>query len=334
MKILSYLNFFALLIVPLSFLFSQEDPLSERSIKIIIRKGFFGEHEFAERIRVACNHLHWKVQISDFSTSGDTQHFDWILTLVPDKNSVGQNNYLVLFDPKNHYFDSEGHLKRKYTKYSGYLTTYMNTDLLLKDIKYSKKRLYDKRWYPTAQYIPYREVKPDRLFYFLGVWGNRLEDTRYQILQKKLAEKSYTCFFGDSRIGNSYNKAYLGTIQHDGESVLNRISETGVCLVLHSNTHLLNEIPSGRLFEAAAASAVIISDLNSFVIENFGDSVFYVDQQLSGDEMFEQIDAHMTWIQNHPEEALKMARRAHQIFEEQFLLERQLLDFDKFHRNK
>ena len=103
--------------------------------------------------------------------------------------------------------------------------------------------------------------------------------------------------------------------------------------MLHSESHHKYKIPSGRIFEAVAASAVVITDRNPFVMEHFGDSLLYIDQTLSGDEMFNQIDAHVMWIQNHPEEALEMAKRAHQIFEEKFLLEQQLLQFDEFHRS-
>lgn len=324
---------FSFLALPSFFLSSQEDS-SRYSIVLLIRNDFRGEREFAERIKIACRNLRWKAEIFDISSfkSCDLQ-CDWMLTLAPGKTCCSsQKDYLILFDPVYHYFDSEGHLKQNYLKYDGYLTTYQDTDLLLEDIKHKKERFYCKRWYPTVQYRPYKEVIPKYLFYFIGQWGDRYEDVRYLTLQDKLAQKKYTNFFGNPLIGKSYGTAFRGAIEYDGESVLDRISEAGVCLVLHSKSHLQYGIPSGRIFEAAAASAVIISDLNPFVIKQFGHSVFYVDENLSGEEMFEQIDAHMTWIQNHPEEALEMARRAHDIFEEKFLLERQLLDFAKFHR--
>jgi hypothetical protein len=46
----------------------------------------------------------------------------------------------------------------------------------------------------------------------------------------------------------------------------------------------------------------------------------------------------MSWIKEHPEEADIMAKNAHQIFKERFLLENQLLDlkhlFEKIKFNK
>ncbi|NGX57923.1 MAG: hypothetical protein K940chlam3_00824, partial [Chlamydiae bacterium] len=304
------------------------------SISLFIRSHFQGEREFAERIRIACKNLNWKVKISYISTFRDSDlNCDWSLTLVPGKKCpLKKNDYLVLFDPEYHYFRSGGHLKEMYFDYAGYLTAYQNTEVLFDDIDHNIQRIYPKRWYPLVQYRPYKEVTPSRLFYLLCGWGDRCSDIRYKTLQDMLAQKSYTNFFGNPEAGRSYVKVFKGPIEFDGESVLNLISEMGVCLVLHSSTHLKYGIPSGRIFEASAASAVIICDLNPFVIEEFGDSVLYIDQNLSGENMFMQIDEYMRWIQEHPKEALEMARRAHEIFEEKFLLENQLLDFDQFHR--
>ena len=263
----------------------------------------------------------------------DSQYkWNWSITLAPGKKyALKQNEYLIIFDPGNSYFYTDGHLMKKYSDYTGYLTTYENTEILLEDLGFNTERIYPKRWYPTAQYRPYKEVTPNELFYFIGEWGDRYFENRYKTLQCMLAQKSYTSLFGNPIHGEPYGKAFKGPIDFDGESVLDLISEKGVCLVLHSGSHLRHKIPSGRIFEAAAASAVIICDLNPFVIEHFGDSVLYIDQNLSGEELFEQIDANMHWIQEHPKEALEMARRAHQVFEERFLLENQLLDFDRFY---
>ena len=310
---------------------SQEEARFKHSICVIVNESFRGEREFAERLRIAGENLNWKVEIVDLHSFKKTDcHFDWIFTLVPDKEaSLSCDDYLVLFDPDHHYFNSDGHLKKKYLGYAGYLTTYENTDLLLEDID-KKRQYYPKKWYPSVQFRPYRQVTPTRLFYFIGHWGDRYNNNRYKTLQYKLAQTDYANLFGKPSFGISYGQAFKGDINYDGESVINFISDLGVCLVFHSKTHIQHEIPSGRIFEAAAASAVIISDLNPFIIKHFGDSVLYVNQELSGDEMFRQIDAHMSWIQNHPEEALAMAQRAHQIYKDNFLLENQLLDFNDF----
>lgn len=324
---------YSLLLFPLSFLYAQEPSHCKRSICLFIREDYRGEREFAERMRIAGENLGWKVKITNpYSYQEIDTDYDWIFTLAPEKNfSFRQKEeYLILFDPVNHYFNWEGLIKKWYLNFAGYLTTYEPTALFLEDIKENKKRFYPKRWYPTVQYRAYRKVNPMKLFYFIGHWGDRRTDQRYQTMQYLLAQTDYANLFGNAYIGKNYGKAFKGEINYDGESVINRISEMGVCLIFHSKIHLQHKIPSGRIFEAAAASAVIISDLNPFVIKHFRDSVLYVNQELSGEEMFKQIDEYMIWIKNHPQEALKKAQRAHQIFEEKFLLEQQLLDFSDY----
>lgn len=316
-------------------LYSREISQPQRSICVILREDFCGEREFGERIKIACENLKWKVKIcSQMPPKEACVDFDWMLTLTPEKpHCLLPNHYLVMFDPEWHYFNPDGHLSENFLDFAGYLATYEKTETLLEDMQNKKKRLYPKRWYPTVYSRPYQQVMPTRLFYFIGRWGNRVATKRHQTLQNELAKKEYTNMFGQP-FGVLYGDAFKGTIEYDGKSVIERISEMGVCLVLHSNTHLKHATPSGRIFEAAAASAVIISDMNPFVVEHFGDSVLYVNERYSGKKFFEQIDAHMTWIKENPQEALQMAQEAHQIFEENFLLEQQLLDFDKFHQSK
>lgn len=303
------------------------------SIRVFIREDFMGEHEFSERIKLACENLHWRLDVVDiFQKQEEIREYDWSLTMVPGKKEAEDlSDYLILFSPEHHYFKNDGHLKKQYQNYAGYLTTYQNTDLLLYDLL-QKDRLYPGRWYPTVQFKPYVKVNPTRLFYLLCGWGQRKTSKKYQTLLEYLAAENYTNFYGADQLGYTYGAAYRGSIPFDGASVLQKISEMGICLILHSDVHLKHGIPSGRIFEAAAASAVIISDLNQFVIDNFGDSALYIDQNLSARQIFLQIDSHMKWIRENREEALEMARKAHQIFEERFLLENQLLDFDRYHR--
>jgi hypothetical protein len=297
---------------------------AERSIHIILRTDYRGECEFAKRIQIACQNLGWQAHISDLSDI-DQSDYDWQLTLTPGKKSLSsKNDYLVLFDPVHHFFDSEGNLLEEYHNYAGYLTTY----------PYTANSVYPKRWYPTVQYQRYKKVLPHSLFYFIGSWGNRYEEAKYITLQKELENMPYTHFFGTLFAGEPYPKAFRGPIAYDGQSVLDLISSLGICLVLHSDAHLQHAVPSGRIFEAAAASSVIICDKNPFVMEHFQDSVLYVDQNRSGLEMFKQIHTYVKWIQKYPDRACKMAKKAHEIFEEKFLLETQLLDFDQFHQSK
>lgn len=292
-----------------------------------------GENEASKRLLKACERLHW--QAKEMGTHPDEMEvYDFSLTSTTDcgrKNDKAKNNYLILYHPQHHFFDANGHLREEYRNYDGYLATYEDLTLLKEDLASLNKRVYPKPWYPTVQYRPYCRVIPTRLFYFLAGWGLRFHGDKYKRLNNHLVRKHYTRFFGMSSYGLE-GRVFQGSIPFDGESAVNIISQMGVCLVLHSNDHIQHSIPSGRIFEAAAASAVIISDRNPFVSKHFGDSVLYIDETLSADEMFAQIDAHMAWILSHPEAALAMAKRSYEVYEKNFMLENQLLDFDRFHQ--
>ena len=291
--------------------------------------NFRGEKEFCQRVKIASERLGWKTE--EYNASKSNEPFDWILSFVPgQEGEARKKSYLMLFDPEHHYFNKSGHLSKSYYGFAGYLTTYENTQSLIRDLKGDSNRVYPRGWFATVQYVPYRQVEPKALFYFICHWGNRLKDQKYILLQNLLAEKPYARLYGSPNVGSRYGSAFQGTIPFDGESVIQKISDAGVCLVLHSDSHNKHKIPSGRIFEAASASAVIISDRNPFVVKTFKDTVLYVDEQLKGNELFRQIDNHMKWIQEHPEKALEMAKQAHEIFEKQFLLEEQLLGLYEF----
>jgi len=292
--------------------------------------GFFGEIEFAKRIKIACEHIGWDVDLCQ-TLPRNPEKYDWIFTLTPRLQAVASTpDYLVVFDPVHHFFDADGQIAGAYTPYTGYLATFTPDDKFLGYITSHNKQLFPEPWYPTAYDSPYQKVTPTRLFYILCGWGDRRNSQKYTTLLQALAKTQYADFYGSEACGRKYRKCYRGSIPFDGVSTIKTISQLGVALVLHSKDHIQYSIPSGRIFEAAAASAVIISDLNPFVVQNFGNSVLYVDETATAQEMFEQIDTHMQWILCHPEEACEMAKESHQIFQENFLLEQQLLRFEEF----
>jgi phosphoglycerol transferase len=109
------------------------------------------------------------------------------------------------------------------------------------------------------------------------------------------------------------------------------MKKAGVALVLHSGSHLRSHTITSRIFEAAAASCVIICDEHKFVKDNFGDSVLYIDVTKSPEEIFKQIDTHMQWILANPEKAIELARRSHKIFVDNFTLEKEVDKIKKFY---
>lgn len=175
-------------------------------------------------------------------------------------------------------------------------------------------------WYLSLA-ATYYQPKLNKLMYCGARWSNvRSISEKYLSLWRKLDETDYFAVYG----GDSWKsyKSFRGYVPADGKSFVREINKNGICLVMHSEIHLQEGIPSGRIFEAAAAAAVIISDKHPFVMREFKDSVLYVDE--TREDLFEQIDAHMKWIRANPEKAKEKARLSHAIFLQKFTQEQQL----------
>ena len=118
---------------------------------------------------------------------------------------------------------------------------------------------------------------------------------------------------------------YKGMIPFDGFSILKKINECGICLVLSSDTHRRAGAATNRLYEACAAGAVIISDDNEFVLEHFRDAALFITFNKNDPiDTFRQIMEKYEWIIKHPKEALALARRAQEIYLQEYSLDVQL----------
>ena len=138
--------------------------LSAKSIAIVVDSHWMGEYAFALRLEQACKNLGWKPCIlSKEQLFSSSQKFSFIMTLIPDLGSPRQifssPNYLVLFDPVNHYYNEPFEIKGMYSNFSGYLTTFTEQNHL----NINQDKIYPKPWYPTSHYRPYRKVSPKGL---------------------------------------------------------------------------------------------------------------------------------------------------------------------------
>ncbi|NJR66747.1 MAG: glycosyltransferase, partial [Leptolyngbyaceae cyanobacterium CRU_2_3] len=118
--------------------------------------------------------------------------------------------------------------------------------------------------------------------------------------------------------------AYKGAIPYDGESVLSRLHQAGVGLCLHREEHRQAALPSMRIFEIVASGAIALCGEHPFIRATFGDHVLYLDPDAGETEQLHQIADHMQWIKHHPDTAVAMSAKAHQIFLEHYALEKLL----------
>lgn len=307
----------------------------ERHIGLLIKPDFRGEISFAYRIQAACKNLHWLADVIDIDDPEELKKnsYDFVISLVPGVYEHPKcKNYLAIFDPVHHYFDEKGFLKKRYRSYDGYLLSFSpgSSGIEKKDFEDDRKFPYIP-WYPSAQRTEYQTVDPSHLFYICCAWGDRLENENFQQLLNLLDAAPYARLYGNPQFQPFYPHSYQGSIPYNQRRLYEVAAQAGVGLVLHSSTHNIYGLPSGRIFEMAAASTVIISDQNSFVQTHFGDSVLYINTDEDGPSIHKQIQDHMDWIQVNKTLALEKAKKAHEIYIEKFLLEDQLLRLGAFH---
>src|ERR1700730_5200323 len=124
--------------------------------------------------------------------------------------------------------------------------------------------------------------------------------------------------------------SYRCTLPFDGVSVIEAIKDAGIALCLHKAAHREANCPSLRLFEAAAAGALIITDDFDFPREWFRDSVLYVDAELPAPMVVEQIVSDVEWANRNPEAANRLSLRSNELFRRCLTLESMLRPLPHF----
>jgi len=304
-------------------------------IGIVSDKNYCGEREVGKRIKLAAESLGWEAILDEKGGSKlkKIKDLDWIICLLPWNKHTYKKcpSYLTIFHPFN-YIDSKKRLQTFYEKYDGFLLTINPTEALKNSIQLINKQLLPTHFYPTVQYVEYKKVPLNELMTMIAVWGNRYKNEKFKKIYRALSQSGFTRFYGIYPNDDVIDNGYMGKIPFDGESVIEVLQKHGIVLIFHSDIHNKEQIPTPRIFEAAAASTVIISDENAFVKKHFGDNVFYVDTSLSAEEIFLQIKNHMDFIRQNPQIALEMAKNAHQIFVDNFLMTDQLLNIHSMHK--
>ncbi len=292
---------------------------------------YCGERELAWRIKIAGESLGWTVFLDEERGSKiqEMQDLDWVICVLPNNQFLNPYcpNYQTIFHPFN-FLDKQRKLLPFYEKYDGYLLTIEDRE----SISRGGKPFHCIPFYPTVHSVPYKEVPLNNLMTMLPVWSNRVTDVKFRILYNKLSRDGSVSFYGLNKSRSIIRHGYEGELPFDGISVIDVLQKHGISLVFHSDIHNEEGIPTSRIFEMAAASAVIISDQNAFVKKHFGDSVFYVDTSLETEDIYRQIQKHLNTIRENPKKALEMAKKAHQVFIDHFEMSQQLLELELLHR--
>lgn len=297
------------------------------------------EFEWAKKLEKASINLGWKCEITSQNSdpSAAIQQFkpDFAISLRDESiYSYGVLNYLAITIRSPYQFNTTTREKNsKFFDFDGYLLATPSLDTLKHGMEAKGKLFHAISWYPSCFATEFVPLNRNNLFYW-GFWlDTRLDKVEYLKLFSLLDNEGYLNAYGLPFTWNFIPHSFKGHPTSDGECTLHAMQEAGIALVLHSKQHFESGAPSSRVFEAVAAGAVMICDRHPFIVQEFGDSVLYLDDVLNGKDLFHQIDAHVKWIFSHRNEADLLAKKAHSIFMNKFTLEKQLVNLAKFHES-
>jgi phosphoglycerol transferase len=97
--------------------------------------------------------------------------------------------------------------------------------------------------------------------------------------------------------------------------------EHGVALCLHTDEQRDADVPSTRLFEAAAAGAVIVTDELAFARRVLADAALYIDPRAGRAEAVEQVRRHLAWLNEDPTRGERLAAGAREALRGEFDIE-------------
>lgn len=161
-------------------------------------------------------------------------------------------------------------------------------------------------------------LRPDsRLFYVGSNWDGQ----RYPALLTRLAEAGALALHGTAERWSHLAAAWQGPLPFDGQAVIEAAHRQGMGLCLHLPQHRAEAVPNMRVFELAAAGALIIADRHPFIEHWFGDRVLYVDTDGGEAAAADSILAQLDWVRSHPAQARAMAAEAQDIFNRHLCLE-------------
>ncbi|CCJ07931.1 glycosyltransferase [Methylocystis sp. SC2] len=155
---------------------------------------------------------------------------------------------------------------------------------------------------------------------YVGTWDGE----RQNQLFRALAEVVDLHVYGPPKAWEFLSKNYRGSIPFDGEAVIYTFNQHGAALAIHKSSHVEDNTPSMRVFEACAAKCLVITDPLKPLENLFGDSLEYVDTWRSPKAVATYIAELMEGYRKHPERYVGMIARADEVFRSKASLERLL----------
>jgi hypothetical protein len=282
------------------------------------------EAEFLARSLLACRTKEWPAIVA--ATSNELLDFEPDCVLALTEASPKLTGFVtlgIMWNPPS-LVQHAAHCARNTLTYDGLVPGSPAIRQYVRELLHSTRKdtpIADFSILPSCHRTPFVERASED--YFLFYVGKHWDGPRHADLLHYLTQDVPMHIYGPHESWRLLPRGYMGCVPFDGCTLLEKIALAGVALCIHTKDHRLSNVPSCRLFEAAAAGAVIIADEMEYTRTHFGDAVLYADLDQPAESVADEIAAHMDWIRHHPQEARNLARRAHRIFSEQLCLEEQ-----------
>jgi hypothetical protein len=334
--------------------FSWLEPYENTEIKpnykiLILTSHGIGESTLGFNLGQAAKNLGWSVLTLDYTKGHEIEieefkpDFAIVLGIHLQWSKIEPTAYkkYMLLDTftniinyiKYEYFSSSFKIQPKYKKLflnsDGFLCTTKEIELFKNAAKHNNKAFHAIPFFTYAPKTSYKYNEPNKIITIGNNWDPLRNGKRYRQLFQMLSKDNMIAVYGPERAWDYIKESWGGFIPH--EDIIKSIQKNGIALVLHSEHHFNNNLLTNRIMEAISASAIVISDRNPAVIENFGDNILYIDHTASAEEIYSQIKKHYEWIKSHPKEVSAMTKRNHEIFLEKFTAENGLINVAKMH---
>jgi phosphoglycerol transferase len=285
------------------------------------------EREFAARLKIAGAEI--GVEVAELVTSDEILEYKPDIIIPTHEYTPKLTSYLTLgalWSPPS-FFENDPIRQRSILSYDAYLAGSESVRLFIDDlyapVPAQKKPVSDFLFVPSSPEVNLsQESGRKRCLVYCGVHWDGL---RHGELFYRLSSSNLISIYGPQNSWGYVKSSYRGEISFGGLNVIRTISEAGISLCLHKKAHRQADTPSMRLFEAAAAQNLIISDTIGFAQREFKDTIFYIDTDNSTyEEQANQIQEIVAWAQSNPTAADQMARASHEIFVQKWALQKLL----------
>lgn len=286
------------------------------------------ELEFIKRFTIAASNLPG-IQAHRVVTSDDIYDLQPDAVLCSHEYSRKLTEFPtigLLWSPLSFFVDDE-YRRASVLSYDGYVVGNETLRNYVSDITFGRpigKPTGPGLFLPTTYRTGYnslRQVTRPSLCY-LGVhW----DGSRHGRVFEELVKRDIIRVYGPGSSWSAYPNNYGGMIPFDGKSVQETIARHGVALCLHKKEHRQQNTPSMRIFEALSVGALPICDQIEFARTELGDIALFVDTTKSPRAIVDQIQEHLNWILNNPQEARERADRGKAWFDKNWCLEEKIL---------